>query len=54
MFLPIVMENLQSLKVVKLKNDVKVVDKMWNIAGFQCIFDGGWTLVCFTLLCKTL
>ena len=41
MFLPIDMENYLSLKVVKLKNDVKAVAKMWKIAGFQCIFDGG-------------
>lgn len=50
MFLPIDMENLLSLKVVKLKNDVRAVAKMWNIAGFQCIFDGDWTLVCVALL----
>lgn len=50
MFLSIDMENLLSLKVVKLKNDVKAVAKMWNIAGFQYIFDGGWTLVCVAIL----
>lgn len=37
MFLLIVMENLLSLKVVKFKNEVKAVAKMWKIAGFQYI-----------------
>lgn len=37
MFQLIVMENLLSLKVVKLKNDVKAVAKIWKIAGFQYI-----------------